>query len=412
MLFIGFFATLLQIIAQWDFIGLQSLVFLVSSISIVIAFTLNRKGMFSLSKRIFIFTIYSLGLYTTTLLGGAGLYHLGVFSTFTFGLILFDVRTEKFEILLGIPFMFAILIIGELGLFNAPDFSEHESIELARITSIISLVTVNSILTIFIIRLNHKTQDELSELIKDKNRLLVEVNSNKEELKNSKEKLEETVIERTTEILEQKNILIRQNEEKEVLLKEVHHRVKNNLQIIVSLLNLQSTKFDDQKSLEAIQETRGRVLSMALAHTKMYQSSNLKEICVYDYCDQLIKDTRGLFGSNKIDYTLEIPTDLKFDMERAIPLGLIFNEIITNFFKHVVSINSQSSRFIIKMVESSGDYYTITYSDNGHGFPEPLSIERYKTLGMQLIDSLVGQLEGEFSHSNDQGAIYKFTVKK
>lgn len=412
VLLLGFIVSSFQIYDHWTYIGAKSIIFAIVLLAAPISFFLNRRGDFKISKRFFIFLVYGLGVYTTTLLGGTGLYHLGVFSTFVFSLILFDVRSEKVEILLGLPFVLACIIIGEYGLFGAPDFSQHPSIGIARITNILSTLAINGILALFIIRLNHKTEDELTSVIIEKNRLLDEIGYKTLLLENNKLQLEEIVLARTAEISAQKNTLIRQNEEKEILLKEVHHRVKNNLQIIISLLNLQSSKFTDEDSIEAMNETKGRILSMALAHTKMYQSETLKEISLKTYCTQLIFETQDLFGITETNYELSIPDSIKFEMERVIPLGLILNEIITNFFKHVAVKVDEKTYFEITMEDFSDVFYRITYRDSGKGFGSTQLSTDDETLGLQLIESLVGQLEGEFTFFNNRGAVYQFTVKK
>lgn len=404
VLFVGFFATLLQILSTWDFIGTQSLLFLVATFSIGIAYAMNRRGLFNISKRVFILAIYALGLYTSFLLGGSGLYHLGVIINFTFGLILFDMRKEKMEIIMGIPFLIACLLIGELGLGDAPNFSNHPSIQMARYSNIFSLAAVTSILVIFIIRLNYKTEEELTKTLGIKDKLV-------KELEQSRSKLEIAVEDRTKEIEEQKDVLLKQNDEKELLLKEVHHRVKNNLQVIASLINLQLAKINEDTTLEALNETRLRVLSMALVHTKMYQTNDFKQITIQSYCDQLVDNIKELYGISTVNYKLEIPEMVKLDMEKTIPVGLIINEIISNYFKHVHN-NGNGDYFEIKIADHSPTHYQVKYKDNGNGFKDNLNAELSKTLGMQLIESLVEQVDGELELYNDSGAVYAFTILK
>lgn len=154
---------------------------------------------------------------------------------------------------MGFSLVVLTLLVGEFGWFNVPDFSSHEAIEIVRFSNIFSLLAANSILTIFIIRLNDKNESELVS---------------------SKSNLETLVAERTSELNDQRLILEAQNREKEVLLQEVHHRVKNNLQIIVSLINLQMSQTDDEGTTLALSETQGRVLSLSIIHQEMYQTTS------------------------------------------------------------------------------------------------------------------------------------------
>lgn len=390
LLFIGLFATIFQILIVWPFLGYDSLIFLIINAASGVALLLNHKGYVWFSKRFFVFVVYSVGLWTTILLGGAGLYHLGVFTQFTATLILFDIRREKLEILLGIPFVVFIIWIGEFGIFNAADFSNHEWIQVARFANIFSLISVGSILTVFIIRLNDKYELALEE---------------------GKSDLERQVKERTQVLSSQKQELIQQNKEKEVLLKEVHHRVKNNLQVIISLINLQLSKTENKVIEDALNEIQSRVLSMSLVHKKMYQTSNFSEIGLEEYLIQMIENISSLYGANKSDYKLGIDKELSFEMEVAIPLGLIFNEIITNFYKHGRSSEDDNSNFAIEMFDE-GEQILLKYSDNGSGFKESSNEGEVASLGLQLINSLSEQINAEIKYYSNNGAIYELRLKK
>lgn len=347
-----------------------------------------------------LFVVYVMGAYLTTVLGGDGYFHLGAFSIFTFGLIVFDFRTEKLEILIGIPLITLSFIIGELGLFNAPDFSDHSSIQLMRFSNIFSLVFINSIFTVFILRLSNMNEDELSIVLKEKDELLFELNQ-------AKLTLEEKVKIRTAEISAQSTTLNRQNEENEILLKEIHHRVKNNLQIIVSLINLQLSKLDNPTIEAALRETQSRVLSMSLVHQKMYQNSNFKEIELSQYIEELVENVRNLYPNRIPKNILTIQEDIKVEISIAIPLGLIINEIVSNFFKHCAHIDHSS--FSINLVKSH-KHYLFKYSDNGNGFPTQFDHEKSDSLGIQLIDSLAEQIDGTLHFYNENGAVYEIKI--
>jgi two-component sensor histidine kinase len=194
--------------------------------------------------------------------------------------------------------------------------------------------------------------------------------------------------------------------EKEILLKEVHHRVKNNLQIIVSLINLQVSKLDDKTVEATLRETQSRVMSMSLVHQKMNQTSNFAEISLEDYTRQMIGNIEYLFPDKKSDYELNVPSVVRVDIETAIPLGLIINEIVTNFFKHCAS-DTEQNKFSIEVKEDENKSCIIRYRDNGKGFPEGTTIDNSTTLGLDLIDGLMDQVSGVFKFYNDGGAVYE-----
>lgn len=404
-LFVGLFATLLQVVYVWSFLGPWSLLFLNISIFSAIALYLNSRGFFHISKYVFVYLVYLNGILLTFFLGGDGYFHIGAITIFIFSLVIFDVQKEALFILAGVPFVVGCFMVAEMDYFGAPDFSDHPDLWLARASNLASLFIVNAIFTVFLINLNNKSEEKLSIAIREKDDLL-------RKLEEGNSRLESLVQERTSEISAQKNILVQQNEEKEILLKEVHHRVKNNLQIIVSLINLQLSKFDNKEVEAALRETQSRVLSMSLVHKKMYQTSNFKEIGILQYTEQLIDNIKSLYSDRDFQYKLNIDKTVSADVETAIPFGLIINEIITNFFKHCKSEEDQDIYFEISLNSSSDNFYIIKYQDNGTGFDSSTSLDDTNSLGLQLIESLSEQLDGSFKFYSEKGAIYEFTMKK
>lgn len=411
VLFAGVFGTILQIAMVWPLVGIKSLVFMIVPVVSAASLYLNKNGKFKFSRMLFFITVFVLGLVTVSMLGGSGLYHLGVFSHFTFGLILFDIKKEKIGLLIGIPFTLLILAIGEFELFHIPDFSDHYITPYFRIANIGSLVIINSILTIFILNLNMKTEEELSLASIEKESALYELRSKKQELENQKNGLEKMVITRTYEISNQKDTLETQNKEKEVLLQEVHHRVKNNLQIIISLINLQLSKINSAEAKDALQEIQTRVQSMSLVHLKMYETNNFTEIRLKNYCDQLMENIQLLYSESPITFENTIPDELVVVMDMAIPLGLILNEIAINFFKHAYDSAKSENKLSIALLQDSGEFVEIKCWDNGPGFPSDFNQESKSSLGLEIIEGLVDQVDGEFSFFNENGAVYTFTVK-
>ena len=206
--------------------------------------------------------------------------------------------------------------------------------------------------------------------------------------------------------------------EKNILLQEIHHRVKNNMQIISSLLNLQSTYIDEKSALNVLKESQSRIRAMGMVHEKLYQSDNLAEINFADYIKSLINE---LYSSNYINsklIKLKIDAeDIFLDINAAITCGLIINELITNIIKHAfpdlvdnpewLSKNNQGNIYI-KFCKNK-DKYTLVVSDDGIGLPLDINFKNTKTLGLQLVNALVDQLDGTIKVNRVNGT--EFIIK-
>lgn len=400
VLFIGLICVLLQIPSVWPFLGWWSLSFLIIAITLVVCLILNRFQQFNLSKWLYVLVIYAFGIYTTTLMGGALLYHIQSMMILFSCLILFDWNREKFPIILAIPCTVVSVLIGELGWFGAPDFSDHPMAQTTRIMNVFSIVVVTMIFIFFMIHLNRYSENNLSKVVKD-------LTKASQELEIGKQELETIVQERTSEISKQRDILKLQNEEKKILLQEVHHRVRNNLQIIVSLINLQLDAISSDRTILALREIQSRVSSMSLVHQKMYQSDNFKEIQLIDYTEQIIRNLGELYAVDKVNHTLDIPDEFTLEMDQAIPIGLILNEIVSNYFKHT----ERSVSFSISLQETEANFNVI-YQDDGLGFPEELDVTKLSSLGLQLISNLCEQLDGKCEFFNNNGACYVIRIPR
>ena len=202
-------------------------------------------------------------------------------------------------------------------------------------------------------------------------------------------------------------------EEKEVLLREIHHRVKNNLQIISSLLNLQSRYIKDKQVLHVFKESQNRIKSMALIHKKLYQSKDLARIDFAEYVRSLIAD---LFRSYKADYdliTLKTNIDDVFlGIDTAIPCGLIINELVSNSLKYAFKGGQGEIR--IDLHSEKEGKFTLIVSDSGVGFPKDLDFRNTESLGLQLACTLVDQLQGTIGLDRTGGTKFKiaFTEPK
>jgi two-component sensor histidine kinase/HAMP domain-containing protein len=196
--------------------------------------------------------------------------------------------------------------------------------------------------------------------------------------------------------------------EKEVLLKEIHHRVKNNLQIITSLLYLQSLKIDDEATQSIFKDSQNRVKSLALVHEKLYQSKDLARIDFSDYLKNLTNFIFTTYKTNisnlNIDYDLD---EVYLSVEISVPLGLIINELLSNALKYAfvgVAFDDVSEhQILLRLKTVSPNKYLLSVSDNGIGLPNDFNIDDSESLGLKLVTSLVQQIDGTLEvHPKDK----------
>ncbi len=199
--------------------------------------------------------------------------------------------------------------------------------------------------------------------------------------------------------------------EKEVLLKEVHHRVKNNLQIISSILNLQTSFSNDTKVNEILKESQNRVKSMAYLHENLYQNKNFTYINFSDYLINLSKNLVHSYylteNTVELDFRVE---KVDLDLDKAIPCGLIVNELLTNAVKYAFN-NSSKGVIRIEVHERMGEV-TLIVADNGKGLAKGFDVNKTNTLGLQLVTTLTEQLEGQLKVKSTAGAEFCLTFKK
>jgi two-component sensor histidine kinase/ligand-binding sensor domain-containing protein len=232
--------------------------------------------------------------------------------------------------------------------------------------------------------------------------------------------LDKTIMELSQEITERKKAERKVHaslEEKEVLLKEIHHRVKNNLQVISSLLYLQSFSIKDDETLNLFEDSQNRIKSMALIHEKLYQSKNLAEIDFGEYVSSLLEHlTRSLSRSGVPVNIVNKINNITLSLDNAISCGLIVNEIITNAFKYAFPLewvkqkeNAADNVIEIKMENLGANNYTLTISDNGIGLPKDLDIDTTESLGLKIVKSMVQQLNGSLEIRGNGGTKYSIT---
>ena len=190
------------------------------------------------------------------------------------------------------------------------------------------------------------------------------------------------------------------------MFKEVHHRVKNNLQVINSLLNLQKNYIDDKRMLDIFQDSQNRIYTMSAIHEKLYQNNSLSSVNFNEYIKNLIKH---LIDSYKLEYNIKYHIDVeveRMDLDSLIPVGLLINEIISNSLKYAFTSNEETNVITFKMKTHSEYLYTILIGDNGVGSSVNLNDE-HTTFGMELIKTLVHQLHGTIKRLPQKGTMYE-----
>jgi two-component sensor histidine kinase len=244
-------------------------------------------------------------------------------------------------------------------------------------------------------------------------------------MQRAKEELEERVAERTWELMQANEQLAEEIkarnraektikhslDEKDLLLREIHHRVKNNLQIIASLLNLQSRYITDKKVLESIRDSQNRVRAMALVHERIYLSHEIATINLAEYLRYLINQIFRFYNILQTHIEVSVTIDeIPADIDTAIPVGLIMNELVSNTLKHAFP-KGRKGKITIKGVQIAPDQLQFIFRDDGVGMPADYDWKNTNTLGLRLVKSLTEQLMGTVEMEQDGGTVYTITVK-
>lgn len=213
------------------------------------------------------------------------------------------------------------------------------------------------------------------------------------------------------EINTQNDLLRKLLGEKEWLLREIHHRVKNNLQIVISLLNTQSAYLDNEDALVAIRNSQNRMHAMSLIHQKLYQSDNLAEIDMNWYIRELVDYMRECFSTDKqIEFIVDTDV-IKLDVAQAVPLGLILNEAISNTIKYAFP-DQRKGNVTITFKLVPGNFCELKIADNGIGLPDDFDAESSTSLGMSLMTGLSEQINGELKMKNAEGLSLQVRFKR
>jgi PAS domain S-box-containing protein len=244
-------------------------------------------------------------------------------------------------------------------------------------------------------------------------------------IRKANEELEKRVIERTNDLSRANTRLMaeidartqaegaikRSLEEKDLLLREIHHRVKNNLQIISSLLSLQSRTISDEKVLESLRESQSRVRAMALVHERIYRSHNISDIDLKEYLNFL---TKQIFSFYNIQHSRIVITvtmdDIPVDIDTVIPVGLIMNELVSNSLKHAFT-DGRNGIISIECMRQEPDTLRFIYHDNGVGFPFGFDWKNTESLGLRLVNNLVDQLNGTIDMGTGEGTTFIVDIR-
>ena len=237
------------------------------------------------------------------------------------------------------------------------------------------------------LRARQYADDDLGILTREFNEML-------EEIQNRDTEMERRVAERTEELSQANDKLQTSLQEKVVLLKEIHHRVKNNLQVISSLLSLQSRDIADERDLDLFINSQNRVKTMALIHERLYQSDDLAKVDFADYIPALADNLFNTYKTSAQEIDLKVHVgDLMLDLDQAIPCGLMLNELISNSLKYAFP-DERSGEIRVQLGPTQDGHVELVVGDNGIGLPPDLDFRTTKSLGLQLINILARQLRG------------------
>ncbi len=200
--------------------------------------------------------------------------------------------------------------------------------------------------------------------------------------------------------------------EKEVLIKETHHRIKNNLQLVTSLLNLQAFQTDDEQIHFHLNESKNRIKSISLIHEKLHSSKSLSDINIKEYITELIQELVKTYNTYSVGIELKLDIEnIEINSKTAINIGLIVNELCTNSLKYAF-IKRSSGIISLTLKDERGVITKLVYSDDGVGLPKNFNIDKTNTLGMQLLKSFVKQLNGRMKINQQNGLEYVFTFPR
>lgn len=223
----------------------------------------------------------------------------------------------------------------------------------------------------------------------------------------AKQKKIRIIVAKNEELIEVNRMLNECINEKVLLLKEIHHRVKNNLQLVMSLLNIHALNVENMTIDEFIENGRSRIITMSLIHESLYQTENFRSIDFQNYIQNLVERVTQIYKAEEVDF--EINTNkLSFDLNTAIPLALIINELLCNALKHSFT-SYTNGKIEIGIIHLSNQFFELRFSDNGVGMS--LVNENSKSIGLEIVSLLVMQLNGKIKRYYEKGTLYSIEFK-
>ena len=266
----------------------------------------------------------------------------------------------------------------------------------------------------YAVRADVSSADELGDLIDGFNAMLSQIQDRDAALQQAHDELERRAQELQIELAERRRIeaqITASLREKEVLLKEIHHRVKNNLQVISSLLDLQASNIEDSRTVDMFRDSQNRVNSMGLIHERLYQASDLARIDFAEYIQDLANNLFYSYAGNSESIELRIQVEsIYLDVDTGIPCGLIINELVSNCLKY--AFPEGSSGTIDIALRHEGDDMILSVCDDGVGLPPGMDYRKTSSLGLKLVSTLTRQLKGKIEVSSQNGSqfIIQFPV--
>ena len=199
--------------------------------------------------------------------------------------------------------------------------------------------------------------------------------------------------------------IVEGTKQKENLLREIHHRVKNNFAILVSLINMQKAQNHNPEVLQSLTNLQLRIRTMALVHEMLYRSEDFEKISLADYFRSVASMITATYGRMSINIEFEMDPVI-INIEAAIPLGLIMNELLSNVYRHAFSQDSPGTVKVTLKKQEGTRQYAVSVSDSGKGLPEGFTMEGNKTMGLQIVDILVKQIEASLQIIQDKGTTF------
>jgi len=230
---------------------------------------------------------------------------------------------------------------------------------------------------------------------------------------NKKRKEANYLLSEYNEELKQKNQIINQSLiEKEMLMKEIHHRVKNNLQIISSIINLQSMRIKNKDTLEIFSEMQRRIMAISSIHQKLYQGDSVSFINMKDYLEEIVESIHNAFNNNNLSISYEIAVqNVKLSIDVAVAIGLIVNELTTNAYKYAFASNNENL-FIITLVKNIDKTIELTIQDSGPGIKKEIDFANTDSLGLRMVNLLTRQQKGNIVYKNENGSRFELVFNQ